>query len=135
MNLIYLKKHAILFLCFSLMFIITCSVNAQNTQVPNTLNIQGVLNNVNGQPVPNGNYSITFRIYTSTLGDVPEWSETQNNIQVQSGIFNAILGKINPLILPFDRPYFLGLKLANEPEMEPRIELTSAPYSLSLIHI
>lgn len=130
MNLIYFRKQTVHFFCLALMVTISGSIIAQNSQAPNTLNIQGVLNNVNSQPVPNGNYSITFRIYTSTLGDVPEWSETQNNIQVQSGIFNAILGKINPLNLPFDRPYYLGIKLANEPEMEPRIELTSAPYSL-----
>jgi len=130
MNLFYFKMQTVLCFCLYLVLTITSSVIAQNTQAPNTLNIQGVLNNANGQPVPNGSYTITFRIYTSTLGDVPEWSETQNNIAVQSGIFNTIMGKLNPLTIPFDRPYFLGIKLGNEPEMEPRIELTSTPYSL-----
>ncbi len=126
----HLKKQNILGIFISLFFYNIGNLLSQNLQVPSTLNIQGVLNNINGQPVTNGTYSITFRLYTSALGDVPEWSETQNSITVQSGIFNAILGKINPLNIPFDRPYFLGIKLGNEPEMEPRIELTSSAYSL-----
>ena len=80
----HLKKQNILGIFISLFFYNIGNLLSQNLQVPSTLNIQGVLNNINGQPVTNGTYSITFRIYTSALGDVPEWSETQNNITVQS---------------------------------------------------
>lgn len=100
------------------------------TVSPNTFNLQGVLTSPGGTAVPDGVYSITFRLYTSAIGDVAVWSESQNNISIRSGVFNVILGNLSPFRIPFDQPYFLGIKVGQEPEMTPRVELTSTPYSL-----
>ena len=99
-------------------------------QSPGTINIQGILTQASGQPVPDGQYMLTFRIYTSTQDVSALWEEKQENLQVQTGVFSTILGKINPLNLPFDKPYFIGIRTGQEPEMTPRIEMTSTPYSL-----
>jgi hypothetical protein len=48
---------------------------------------------------------------------------------VVQGIFNALLGTVNPLDLPFDEQYYLGIAIGNEEELSPRIALTSSAYS------
>lgn len=116
---------------FTLYFIpLLCQPLCIYSQSPTTLNIQGVLNNANGLPVADGKYTVTFRVYDSPVGDVITWSELQPNVDVRQGVFSTILGKINPLNFTFDKPFFLGIKIGNDPELSPRIELTAAPYSL-----
>lgn len=98
--------------------------------IPGTINVQGVLSTSGGQIVPDGAYSITFRFYDSPMSGSALWDEKHDNLQVLSGVFSAILGLSKPFNLAFDKPYFLGIQLANETEMKPRIELTAVPYSL-----
>lgn len=115
----------------SLILLLTVILSARTqVQVPTTINIQGVLTNVAGVPVTNGVYSISFRLYNSAQSDVILWLETQSDVNVAAGVFSTQLGKISPLTLPFDQTYFLGIKLGQNPEMSPRIELTAVPYSL-----
>jgi hypothetical protein len=99
-------------------------------QIPETMNYQGVLTQPSGQPVPNGNYDITFRLYDSDAGGTLLWNETQP-VDVENGIFNVILGDVTPLALDFDAPYWLSIQVAPDPELTPRIELTGVPYSFS----
>jgi len=99
-------------------------------QTPGILNIQGVLTNAAGQLVPNGSYSILFKLYSASQGGSALWEENQANVSVQSGVFSVVLGKINPFNIAFDKPYFLGIQFGVEAEMTPRVELTSTPYSL-----
>ena len=120
-----MKSFLILFLICNLIH--TSSLQAQ---IPQTLSYQGILLNNNGQLVSNGDYLITFKVYDDLLGDTAIWEETQN-LSVTDGIINAILGSVSPLNLSFDDPYWLGITISNESEMKPRIELTSASYSLN----
>ena len=98
-----------------------------------TLNIQGIVRKANGANLEDGIYGMTFRIYTVASGGTPIWSETQNNIDVASGVYGTLLGTVTPLTIPFDRPYFLGIAVDGGTEVSPRIRLTAAPYSLSLL--
>jgi len=96
---------------------------------PSTLNYQGVLTDNNGVVVPNGDYSLTFRLYDSDSGGTLLWEETQL-VTVTSGRFDVILGKSISLDgLGFDEPYWLAIKVGTDPEMTERIELTSVAYS------
>jgi hypothetical protein len=97
-------------------------------QVPGTMSYQGVLLDGGGVPVPDGPYSLTFRIYTSPIGGVALWTETQI-IAVEDGVFDAILGSVVPLMLPFDTTYWLGTQVGAAPELAPRTELAAAPYA------
>lgn len=99
-------------------------------QVPTTFHVQGVLTDITNKPLPNGSYEITFRLYTSAVSDIPVWSETHGAVQVQNGVFSVQLGGINPFTIAFDKNYVLGIKTGNQPEMNPRIRLSSTPYSL-----
>ncbi|HXF99333.1 MAG TPA: hypothetical protein VNL69_01050 [Bacteroidota bacterium] len=100
-------------------------------QIPRTLSYQGILSDTLGTPKPDGQYAITFRLYDAASGGTALWSETQS-LQVKRGLFSAILGSQTafPSTLTFDRQYWLSIQPASEPELAPRIALTSVGYSL-----
>lgn len=98
-------------------------------QTPQTISYQGVLADAGGSEVPDGNYDLIFNFYDVATGGTPLWTENQS-VGVGKGIFNVILGSQNPLTLPFDRPYWLGVTIGTDPELAPRIQLTSSAYSL-----
>ena len=106
------------------------SLQASWAQVPQTISYQGVLKEASGTVVPDGSYNLTFKIYDVVTGGTPIWFETQS-IDARNGVFNVILGRVNPLSLAFDKPYWLGLSVGSSPELAPRIELTSSAYSLN----
>jgi hypothetical protein len=100
--------------------------------VPQTMSYQGVLEESTGIPVPDGTYSLVFRIYDVPAGGSSLWTETQPGVQVVGGEFNVVLGSLTALDLPFDAQYWLGISINAEPELIPRVNLASAPYSLSV---
>ncbi|MBN2089982.1 tail fiber domain-containing protein [candidate division KSB1 bacterium] len=120
------KKLSILLLWL----VLTISISTIWGQIPQTISYQGVLTDVNGKPVTDGIYNMTFKLYLSATGSELLWSEKQT-LSLKSGIFNVILGKVTPLNLPFDVPYWLGITVDTGIELTPRIELTAAAYSLN----
>jgi len=110
-------------------FIILLSAQMGIADVPKTMSYQGMLTDASDKPI-NGNYDLTFRLYSVQNGGSWLWSETHNSANVNKGIFNVILGSKNPLNLPFDVKYWLEVQVGTNPE-SPRIELTSSPYSLN----
>jgi len=108
-------------------------------QVPQTMSYQGLITDASGNPVIDGNYTITFKIYdfTPIAGSGSEnsiWDETQT-VQVSGGIVNVLLGRLNPLALDFDKQYWLGITLGTEPELSPRTQLSTSPYSFRAITV
>lgn len=103
-------------------------------QAQATLSIQGILKKSNGVAVDDGNYTITFKLYTVVAGGTAIWTETQNDVEVSSGIYSAVLGSSTVLNVPFNQLYYLGVTIGST-ELTPRILLTSAPYALSLIGV
>ncbi|UCE19245.1 MAG: hypothetical protein JSV84_02535 [Gemmatimonadota bacterium] len=120
-NLIF--TAAVLFLTVSL------SIEAQ---IPRTLSYQGVLCDASGNPKPDSNYTITFALYDVSNGETAMWNETKS-LNLRRGLFNTVLGDQVPFgtSLKFDRPYWLGIQVQGEPELIPRIPLTSVAYSLN----
>lgn len=98
-------------------------------QIPRVINYQGMLLDSDGQPVPERDYKITFNLYDD--GDNLLWSEVHTNVYIGGGMFHVLLGTVNPLDIPFDIPYFLGIQVGNDPELQPRMMLTSAAYSFN----
>ncbi len=101
---------------------------------PEMLSYQGVLQDGSGAVVPDDDYNITFSIYDVDTGGAVLWTETQT-LSVAGGIFDAILGTVTPLALPFDVPYWLGVAVEPEPELAPRTPLSSAPYALNALRV
>jgi hypothetical protein len=99
-------------------------------QIPHTLNYQGVLTDANGAALPDGNVALTFRLFDVAAGGTALWQEVQQ-VAVNKGVFNAILGSTAPLNLPFDKQYWLGINVGQGTELTPRVMLTASPYSLN----
>jgi len=116
----------------SVFFVLFCTIATQVLwgQIPQTISYQGVLTDAGGQPVPDGNYNLTFRLYEVATGGNSLWAEGQL-LAVKGGIFNAILGSVSPLTLAFDKRYWLGVTVGAGTELTPRIELTASAYSLN----
>jgi hypothetical protein len=125
-----MKKIIFLLCCLACCCLLSSPAQAQSAR----LGIQGILKKANGNAVDDGNYDITFRLYTSTIKPINQaiWMEVQPNLEVSSGIYSATLGSVVDLDLPFDSTYYLGVSV-NGQEMLPRIQLTTAPYALALI--
>ena len=58
----------------SVILLLNISITAE---VPQLINYQGVLRDADGQPVLDGNYSVTFRIYGDSLNGETLWEEGQ----------------------------------------------------------
>jgi hypothetical protein len=104
-------------------------------QIPRTISYQGVLTDDEGHPKADTIYVIGFTLYDQESGGSGLWSD-QHSIALKSGFFNAQLGDDDsplPPSLDFTRQYWLGITVGSEPEMTPRIRLSSVPYSLSAL--
>lgn len=113
---------------FTLLFLLTCT-NIFAQGIPGTINYQGVLKDNSGIAVPDGDYTITFRLYSTLSGGTELWSETKT-LPVSGGIFSTMLGSVNQINIEFTEQYFLGITIASGSELSPRLPLTSVPYSL-----
>jgi Chaperone of endosialidase len=97
-------------------------------QVPNKVNYQGKLTDSAGQPI-NATVSVVFHLYNVASGGSALYTETQT-VTVTNGLFNAAIGSVTPLGLPFDVPYYLGVKVGTDLEMTPRQAVLSSAYAL-----
>ena len=98
--------------------------------VPKMINFQGRLTDASGKFVSDGNYSLTFKIYSDSSGGSSKWSETQT-VAVSKGLFNATLGVLTPIpdsIFNYSNAW-LGIQVGADPEMTPRQRLSSLGYS------
>ncbi len=116
-------------------FMLVAGLLAGCTPLNPDMSYQGQLTDSSGNPVANGNYQITFRLYEDEGDTVAQaiWSETQT-VQVADGLFNATIGAVNP-IEPglFAQELWLGVEVAGDGEMTPRQKLSGAPYAMSLV--
>ncbi|NOQ96988.1 MAG: hypothetical protein GQ561_02400 [Calditrichae bacterium] len=120
MNRIYLLSIFLLFFMVSLAM----------SQIPRQMNYQGYLTDNNNNPIT-GNLIIRFTIYDAPTTGTNLWNEEHPTVALIDGVFRVVLGSINPLNIAFDKPYWLGIRVGNDPEMTPRTTLTSAGYSLN----
>ena len=108
------------------------ALTAGATEGNKTIGYQGKLLNASGQPV-SGTVNIVFTIYGTAAGSTVLWTETQNGVTVENGIFSAQLGKLNPIesSLFKSAERYLGVKVGADSEMVPRVQLTSVAYAMN----
>lgn len=100
-------------------------------EVPRLINYQGKLTTPSGALV-DATISMQFSIYADSTTSFALWSETQDSVKVEKGIFNVLLGSINPIpdsVFDGDIRY-LGIKVGTDPEMSPRKAIVSVGYAL-----
>jgi hypothetical protein len=127
-----MKRRAGLYLTGALAAILVAAA-VSFAAVPQTISYQGYLADSSGSPV-NGTVQMLFALYSSqSTTAVPLWSETHQNVQVSQGRYSVVLGNGSPtpvpINLPFDVPYYLGVKVGSDTEMTPRLPLTSMGYA------
>lgn len=102
--------------------------------VPHLISFQGRLTDaVSGNPVLDGTYDLTFRLYDAASGGTLLWSETQTGVQVSGGLYHVLLGQVAPFgALHFDQQLYLALQVGANPEMAARYQLASAASALAI---
>ncbi len=100
-----------------------------NAEVPQMINYQGRLTDSTGSPLPDTDYSITFGIYASELGDTALWVEGQL-VGTQDGLFSVMLGSVVPIpSVVFSEPN-RWLQITVELEgILPRSRFVTVPYA------
>jgi hypothetical protein len=103
---------------WAVMMLFALQARAQDLQ---TVYYQGVLVDPEGQPMPDGLYTITFAFYDSSADGKELWHEKQE-LYVEKGEFIAELGKITPLTLKFDKSSWLAVSLDEDDGTTERTE-------------
>ena len=111
------------------MFLILCS--SAWAAVPKLMNYQALLTDDNDNPVRNQTLRIKFTIYDDSTGGSIKWTETLSVTTNNDGAYNALLGSVTPIsdAVFNDTLRWLGIKVASDPEMTPRIRLASTGYA------
>lgn len=101
-------------------------------QPPSEMTYQGYLTD-NSNNAITANLQLTFNIYDVQSGGSALWTEVHPSVAVIEGVFRVRLGSITSLGLGFDIPYWLGIQVDSDPELAPRIALSSSAYSFNSI--
>ncbi|MFW6002303.1 MAG: hypothetical protein ACOCQD_03100, partial [archaeon] len=99
--------------------------DAQDSNIPRTLNLHGKLTNSSGE-ILNGTHNMTFRIYDSDTEGELLYESNRTITADNEGVYNVVLEDVN---VSFENKTYLGIKVGNDSEMTPRIDLTSTPYT------
>lgn len=110
-----------------ILFVSICISISINADVPDYINFQGKLTDPSGVAIE-GTYSTTFEIYDAATGGSLLWSETHPSLSIEHGLFDVILGSLDPLDLDFSSQYWVEITIETE-TLSPRLPLTSTPYS------
>jgi Chaperone of endosialidase len=120
----------------SLLLIMSSTARAQTAPnaVPRVMNLAGVFQPVDGQPL-RAVETVTVALYTDPTGGTPLWQETQSVAVDSKGRYAFLLGAasaegIPPAVLAAGARW-LGTTFDRPGEVEsPRVPLTSVPYAL-----
>jgi hypothetical protein len=118
---------------------VTLAAPQRAVTVPSTVGFEGRLADSSGQPLDDGNYTVTFSLYGQAAGGDPIWAEEHqgpHTVTTHNGLYSVQLGSVNPennSLQPsdFDGPRWLGVKVGTEAEMAPRIPISSVPFALN----
>ena len=104
--------------------------------VPKLMNLQSILRDGTGNPVADGAYLVKFIIWDDPVASGTgnqKWSSGFQAINTLDGLLQYHLGSNtalpNDLFAGSDTALFLGITVGVDPEMSPRIKLTSVAFS------
>jgi hypothetical protein len=107
---------------------------ASAVTVPNQVGYEGYLVDGSGQPLSDGAYTATFRVYAVGSGGTALWSEAQT-ITVTEGLYATTLGSVTTLPTNlFDGNRWIGVQVDGYAEVAPRTQVASIPFALNGEH-
>jgi hypothetical protein len=92
--------------------------------------IQGRLTDVDGHPLPDGTYSVTFRLYDAEVGGNLLCEDVDNPV-VTNGLFTVLMGYCTASDIN-GKELWLGITVEDDEEMVPRQQIAPVPYARSL---
>jgi hypothetical protein len=103
---------------------------ATATSAPTLMSYQGFLADNSNSPM-SGSFPMTFKVFSDSTSATLLWSESYASVSVGNGVFNVILGSVNPL----PRIVFSGAKVwlqtsVSGNDVLPRRPIVSVPYAL-----
>jgi hypothetical protein len=108
---------------------ILCLTALTYAAIPRVINYQGRLTDKDDNPLT-GNFLVTFRFYDAEKEGQPVWEEG-HILSIKNGMFNVLMGSVKPLEIDFNKDLWLGMEVASDGEMTPRIKLASSAYALN----
>ncbi len=103
----------------------------QSKGIPHEINYQGWIGDATDTTGITDVPGMIFRLYTASTGGTPVWSETHVAVSVDKGIFNVLLGSVNPI--PTDKftgdPLWLETQVTTD-TLAPRKKLVSVGYAI-----
>ena len=99
------------------------------------LTYQGVLLDDDGVPVTATKLTLHFGIYDEVDANASIWSESQR-VELDDGLFTAVLGiaeRMPPDIFAENSNLWMGVRVANNPELKPRTRLTFVPFAMHAV--
>lgn len=122
-------------LCLLTLFSIKVSAQQESINSDNRIiSYQGVLSNLNGAIINDGEYDLTISLYNSTDAIEPLWQETYTK-SVHNGLFNIDLGAGRvplPQSQVLEKIGWLGIRINDQQELRPRTRLGVSPKALSI---
>ena len=121
-------------LIFALLCVLWLPITPASGQVPTQMHYQGYLSDSEGGAPLDTILSMTFTIYTDPTGSDVVWSEVQPAVTISEGLFNVLLGSVNPIAeeVFLDTERWLGIMVEPDPEIVPRTKLVTVPYSFTV---
>ncbi len=108
---------------------ILCLTALTYAAIPRVINYQGRLTDKDDNPLT-GNFLVTFRFYDTDKDGLSIWEEG-HILNIKNGLFNVLMGSVKPLEIDFNKDLWLGMEVASDGEMTPRIKLASSVYALN----
>ena len=105
--------------------------------VPNVMSYQGRLTDSLGDPLPDGDYLMTFTVVNQPSGmSLVYWSSGQQSVAVNDGLFTYELGSNSPLPdgLFAGTGRWLAISIDGIGEMLPRTSFTSTAFAFESLH-
>ncbi|HVG61644.1 MAG TPA: hypothetical protein VNA24_23995 [Hyalangium sp.] len=104
---------------------------ARAVDLPRQITFQGRLMRADGSP-ETAPQDLRFALYATSTGGVSLWEESRPGTPVTNGYYSVVLGSSQPLPASVlnGQALYLGVSLAGQSELTPRLPLVSVPYAL-----
>ncbi len=123
-------KKVLVFLALGAVFTSAAVVSVTvPAEIPHEINYQGMLTDDEDNPL-NGSYDILFKIYNHPSSGSMLWDELQEDVSVEEGLFNVVLGSVDPIVLSFYEvdQYWLDITVEGE-HMPSRVNFASVAFA------
>ena len=110
---------------------------AHGQAVPSFINYQGRLTTATGNPIADGNVTLTLRLFGGPTGGSPIWDSGTITVPVRGGVFSVLLGSggmpiLTPSVFTLNgllRSAWLEIEPQGSPPLTPRQQIATVPFA------